>query len=57
MQLEINSIKDCILEQKYNVKFFVHFESELLVIEFDIQFELSQEDSQFFFLISEDVRH
>jgi len=57
MQLEINSIKDCILEQKYDVKFFVHFESELLVIEFDIQFELSQENSQFFFLISEDVRH
>jgi len=57
MQLKINSIEDCILEQKYNVKFLVHFESELLVIESDIQLELSQEDLQLFLLISEDVRH
>jgi len=44
MQFEINSIKDCILEQKYSVKFFIHFESEFFVIEFDIQLKLSQED-------------
>jgi len=57
MQLEINSIEDCILEQKYNVKSLVHLESELLVIEFNIQLEFSQENSQLFSLISEDIRH
>jgi len=36
MQLEINLIEDCILEQKYNVKSLVHLESELFVIEFNI---------------------
>jgi len=36
MQLKVNSIEDCILEQKYNVKFLVHLESELFVIEFNI---------------------
>jgi len=36
MQLKINSIKDCILEQEYNVKFFVHLKSELFMIEFNI---------------------
>jgi len=36
MQLEINQIEDCILEQEYSVEFFVHLRSELLVIEFNI---------------------
>jgi len=57
MQLEINSIEDCVFEQKYSVKFLVHFESELLVIEFNIQFKFSQEDLQLFLLISENVKH
>jgi len=57
MQLKINSIKDCVLEQKYTVKFFVHFESELLVIEFNIQLKLNQKDLQLLFFVSEDVRH
>jgi len=57
MQLEVNSIEDCILEQKYSVKFLIHFESELLVIEFDIQLKFSQENSQLFSLVNEDVRH
>jgi len=57
MQLEINSIENCILEQKYSVKFLVHFESELFVIEFNIQLKFSQENSQLFSLISEDIEH
>jgi len=57
MQLKINSIEDCILEQEYSVKFLVHLESELLVIEFNIQLKLNQEDLQLFLLISEDIRH
>jgi len=36
IQFEINSIEDCILEQEHSIKFFVHFESELFVIEFNI---------------------
>jgi len=36
MQLKVNSIEDCIFKQEYNVKFLVYFESELLVIEFNI---------------------
>jgi len=57
MQLKINSIKDCILKQKYSIKFLVHLESEQLVIEFNIQLKLNQEDLQLFLLISENVRH
>ena len=57
MQLKINSIEDCILKQEYNVKFLVHLRSELFVIEFNIQLELSQENSQLFSFISEDVKH
>jgi len=57
VQLEINSIKDCIFEQKYSIKFLVHLESELLVIEFNIQLELSQEDLQLFLLVNENVEY
>jgi len=41
MQLEINSIEDCIFEQKHSVEFLVRLESEFFVIEFDIQLKLS----------------
>jgi len=57
MQLKIDSIEDCVLEQEYSVKFFVHLESELFVIEFNIQLELNQENLQLFSFISENVRH
>ncbi len=57
MQLKVNSIEDCIFEQKYNVKFLVHFKSEFLIIEFNIQLLLSQEDLQLFLFVSKDVRH
>jgi len=57
MQLEVSSIENCILEQKYSVKFLVYLRSELFVIEFNIQFELSQENLQLFLLISEDIEH
>jgi len=57
MQLEINSIKDCVLEQKYSVKFLVHLKFELFVIKFNIQLKFSQKDLQLFSLISEDVEH
>jgi len=36
MQLEVNSIKDCILEQKHSIEFFVHLRFEFFVIEFNI---------------------
>jgi len=45
MQLEVHSIEDCIFEQEYSVKFFVHFKFEFLIIKFNIQLKLSQEDS------------
>jgi len=36
MQFEVNSIKCCILEVQYNKQTFVHLESELCLIEFNI---------------------
>jgi len=36
MQLKVNSIEDCILEYKHSIEFFIHFEFELLMIEFNI---------------------
>jgi len=57
MQLEINPIKDCILEQEHDVKFLVHLEFELFVIEFNIQLKLSQENLQLFSLVSKDVEY
>jgi len=36
MQFEVNSIKHCILEIQYSKQIFVHLESELCLIEFNI---------------------
>jgi len=36
MQLKINSVENCVLEQEHSIEFFVHFEFEFFVIEFDI---------------------
>ena len=36
MQLEINSIKDCILEKECHKQFLVHLESEPVLVEFNI---------------------
>jgi len=57
MQLEIDSIEDCILEQEHSIEFLVHLESELFVIEFNIQLKLDQEDSQLFLFVSKDVKY
>jgi len=57
MQLEINSIEDCIFEQKYSVKSLVHLKFEFLMIEFNIQLKLSQENLQLFLLINENIKH